>query len=511
MGVVHRRVETASGYSRTVERIVDGGLALVALLPIVAVARIFLARLSYPVDLEWCEGGSAYMAWRLLHHLPIYTRPGDVFAPFPYPPAHTLALAAAGWLAGGLDYGPARAVSVLSFALLSVTLLVVVRRHLTPRGGGTAAGLAAVAFVACSFPDVGGWYDLIRVDTMMIALCVLAAALASEPEMGWGRTVTASLAMTAAIFTKQTSAFFAGWICLFALVRHWREGVRLSCTALAFCGVALALLLQQTRGRAWFWIFQNLASHPLATGELRHGLQIVSGFAPFVVALPVAFTLLAATRRASAATWLWFGMLVVAVPAALLPYAKHGGWKNDMIPMVVLLVPATIAIAGDIARLNWRGAGATRVAAPVAAALFILLHPVHAGAFIPDQKAWQTASNLNAFAASLDRGLVVPQMAFLPARNGQTNPHWHRMGHADLEWSHHQVDEDWAVERTQARYALINQLDRSDFGRAIRRQFRLVGQMPDDRRVKMFTGGGVVDLDQLWERLPAPGSLPAGH
>ncbi|MFN7917921.1 MAG: hypothetical protein U0Q55_21420 [Vicinamibacterales bacterium] len=127
-------------------------LALVALVPVFAVVRVFAARLHYPLDLEWCEGGSAYMAWRLLHHLPVYTKPGDVFAPFPYPPGHTLALALAGWLAGGLDYGPARAVSVLSFAVLCATLFVAVRRPFPGRWNGSVAGLAAVAFVACTFP-----------------------------------------------------------------------------------------------------------------------------------------------------------------------------------------------------------------------------------------------------------------------------------------------------------------------------------------------------------------------
>lgn len=480
-------------------------LALVALAPVLAVVRVFAARLHYPLDLEWCEGGSAYMAWRLLHHLPVYTKPGDVFAPFPYPPGHTLALALAGRLAGGFDYGPARAVSVLSFAVLCATLFVAVRRLFPGRSNGPVAGLAAVAFVACTFPVVGGWYDLIRVDTMMVACCVLAAALVCAPAMGWGRTVAAALAITAAVFTKQTSTFFAAWLCIYTFVRNRREGVRLALLALGCCSVALVLLLRLSRGRAWFWIFQNLASHPVEVPQLWTGLEVVCAFAPFAALLPVLVLGLALTRRASSPTWLWCGMLAAAIPAALLPYAKHGGWTNDMIPMLVLVAPATMAVAADLLRIETPWTPAARLAGALASTAFILLHPVHAEAFIPDAARWQAAEHLNAFVATLDGGLIAPQLAFLPARNGQTNPHWHRMGHADLAWSQHTVDEDWAVERTQARYALINQMDYSDFGHAVRRQYRLVGQLPADRRVTMFTGGGVVDLDQLWERLPAPG------
>lgn len=448
------------------------------------------------------------MAWRLLHHLPVYTRPGDLFAPFPYPPAHTLALALAGWLAGGLDYGPARAVSVLSYVLLSGTVFVVVRREFSSPFAGSAAGLGATAFIACSFPSVGGWYDLIRVDSMMIALCVLAAALISTPGIGWGRVVSFALTVTAAVFTKQTSAFFAAWLCVFAIVRNWREGLRLSLAALAGCAAALAVLLHQTHGQAWFWIFENLASHPVEVSRLWLGLAVVGHFAPFFWLLPLSFLGVTLTGRATGRTWLWTGMLVVSLPAALLPYAKHGGWTNDMIPVIVLVVPATFVMVADLVRGDgpWRRVGGA--VAALAAALFIVLRPVHAEALVPSPSQWQNAENLNAFVASLEGGVIAPQMAFLPARNGQLNPHWHRMGHADLTWSGHAVDEDWAVERTQARYALINQLDYSDFGHAVRRQFRLVGNLPDDRRVKMFTGGGVVDLDQLWERLPAPGDAP---
>lgn len=500
--------EKTISLSALLRRAAGVSLALVSLLPLFAVLRIFVARWRFPADLEWCEGGSAYMAWRLLHHLTVYTRPGDVFAPFPYPPGHTLALALAGWMAGGLDYGAARAVSVASYVLLSVTLVWTLRREFNDRWTGLASGLAGTAFVACSFPEVGGWYDLIRVDSMMIAFCVLAAALTVAPGMSRSRIFSAALAMTIAVFTKQTSAFFAAWICLFALVRNWREGLRLSVTALACCVAALALLLSTTHGQAWFWIFENLTSHPVEQDHLWEGLTIVYRFAPFVVLLPGVFLGLVVTRRASGATWMWFGMLAVSVPAALLPYAKHGGWKNDMIPMIVLLVPCAIVMVADLVRVGARWSGWVGAAAAAAAVVFIVSRPVDADTFIPDAGRWERAEHLNAFVASLEGGLIAPQMAFLPARNGQTNPHWHRMGHADLTWSGHTVDEDWSVERTQARYALINQLDLSDFGHAVRRQYRLVGQLPDDQRVKMFTGGGVVDLDQLWERLPAPGDSP---
>ncbi len=460
------------------------------------------------MDLEWCEGGSLYMAWRVLHHLPVYVKPGDVYAPFPYPPGHTLALALAGYLAGGLDYGPARAVSILSFALVCAALFVVVRREFSDAVRGAVAGLATVGLLTCAFPTTGGWYDLVRVDSMMLAFAVLAAALVSTPSPGWWRTIAAAMAITISVYTKQTAAFFAVWICLFSLVRNWRDGVRLALTAFGMCAVTLGTLYSATRGQFWFWIFANLTSHPIEAAGVQDGLMVALHFAPFAPLLPLVFVGLAWRRQASAATWLWFGMLLASVPASLLPYAKHGGWTNDMIPVIALIAPVTVLMLADLTRRQTRWADATRMAGIAGAIVFLCLRPVHVSAFVPDQRAWAAAQGLNSLVARLDGGLLVPQLAFTPARNGQTNPHWHRMGHADLVWSHHDVDEDWAVIRSQARYALLNQLDRGDFGMAIRRHFRLVTPLPDDIRVRMMTGGGVVDLDQLWERLPQAGSAP---
>jgi len=491
--------------------LLEVGLAVLAVRRVVSVATIFARRLFYPIDLEWCEGGSLYMAWRLLHRLPVYVQPGDVFAPFPYPPGHTLALALSGAIAGGLDYAPARAVSIAWFAVMCGALLVAVRRQFSDQVQGLVAGLTAVGLVACSFPDTGGWFDLVRVDSMMLSSSVLAAVLVSAPRLGPARIVAAALAMTVSVYTKQTAAFFAAWICVYAIVRNWREGLRLAGTALAFCILALAALHVLTRGRFWFWMFENLASHAIEWHQMIDGLQMVNQFAPFALALPLVFAGLVWTRRASSATWLWLGMAVVALPAALLPYAKYGGWKNDMIPVIVLIVPAAAMMAADVMRTSRQWNIVLRTAVVVAAAGFILIRPIDVSAYVPNANQWQAARNLNALVQSLQGGVLMPQLAFTPPRNGQTNPHWHRMGHADLEWGNHRVDEDWSVVRAQARYALLNRLDNGDFARAIHRRYRLVAGLAPDQRVHMITGGGVVNLDQLWEKLPEPGTPPAGR
>jgi hypothetical protein len=463
------------------------------------------------MDLDWCEGGSLYMAYRLLHHLPIYVRPGDVFAPFPYPPAHSLVLALAGRVTGGIDYAVGRLVSIGFFAAMCGVLYGEVRRQFADVIDGAAAGIATIGLIASAFPATGGWYDLVRVDSMMLACSVIGASLVSAPDPGLVRILGAAVALTVAIYTKQTAAFFVAWICLFTALRRWRDGWRLTLTVLVLCSACLAALQAETRGHFWFWIFGNLLSHPVHPHELVHALRIVFRFAPFSPALPLVAAALAWAQRLTSRSLLWCGMLAAALPTALLPFAKDGGWLNDLIPIVVLIAVVTISLAADLLRRQQAWTGVVRFAMAASFIAFLFVRPVSVSASVPDAIARNRAENLNRFVAGLHGGVLMPQLAFTPARNGQTNPHWHRMGHADLEWSGRPLEENWVVTRSQARYALLNWADRGALAQAVRARYHLAGGVPDDARVHMLTGGGQVDLDQLWELPSQAGDPPPGY
>ena len=51
-------------------------------------ARVFLARLSYPLDLEWMEGGVLTHALRLSRGQPLYAEPSVDFVSFLYTPLY---------------------------------------------------------------------------------------------------------------------------------------------------------------------------------------------------------------------------------------------------------------------------------------------------------------------------------------------------------------------------------------------------------------------------------------
>jgi len=136
--------------------------------PISVLFYVFCARIGYPMDLEWCEGGLLYQAYRLLHGLPIYVRGDPTWEPWLYPIGHTVALALVGIF--HIDFWTGRLVSIFFFCMMCVALFREIYRHIDERTFAIAAGVLAVATIACGFPVVGQWYDLIRVDSMMLAL-----------------------------------------------------------------------------------------------------------------------------------------------------------------------------------------------------------------------------------------------------------------------------------------------------------------------------------------------------
>ena len=92
------------------------GVAVWALYQVSILYSVFFARLTYPMDLEWMEGGTLYEAFRLLHGQPLYVKPVTTWAPYPYPPVQPWLLTIVGFL--HLDFWTGRIVSILFFSLL---------------------------------------------------------------------------------------------------------------------------------------------------------------------------------------------------------------------------------------------------------------------------------------------------------------------------------------------------------------------------------------------------------
>ena len=181
---------------------------LEALLPAVAglvlfaiVGEIWVARAAYPFDLEWMEGGMLAHAWRIQQGLPLYVPPGPDFAPFIYPPGYSAVVAAAGSITG-LHPAVGRLVSIVAILLAAGAIVFGVRRE---RGSWVVASGAAITFLG-AYPLSGGFYDLVRPDSLAIALMAWSIVLSLRPRRG--APTAAGLLLAAAFLCKHNLALF---------------------------------------------------------------------------------------------------------------------------------------------------------------------------------------------------------------------------------------------------------------------------------------------------------------
>ncbi|MBX3229596.1 MAG: hypothetical protein KIT84_04615 [Labilithrix sp.] len=437
-----------------------------ALRHLVLVVRLYLARFDYPWDMEWLEGHALYQAYRHMKGLSTYAPPANGYLPLFHPPGYPLLLAGVGKVTG-LTYGVARSVT-MAFFVLAMALTVRVLAERDERGSralGLTAGALAVGVAAAGTPLFEGFYDLVREDCMAWALCMVAAVLAEERRPKVKRLLALAAISTIAIYTRLLTVFLIAWIHLFVLVRNRRAGTNLALYTTALSAVVLAAL--QLKSKGWFWVYTIglLGGHEVLRARFIAGAWRLFDFAPYLAAMPVVFVALAVRRRLSQRTMLWFGLLVAAIPAALLPYAKVGGFANDFMPFALLTGPAALLLARDMGRAFERhpriGRG-LRYVLFVALALFLARrswsHELEK--YTPTTENRLRAIETNAMISKLEGGVIIPRHPFVPIQNGHDSPQYSDMTILDAYWGGLPgLSLGPYLDRGRARYALLTRTE----------------------------------------------------
>lgn len=433
----------------------------------------------------------------MLHGQSVYGRDNPNWAPFPYPPAHSLVIALLGFVR--IDFWTGRLVSIVFFALLCYALFSLIHRHLCRSSIGVALGVGVLTVVVCSYPVIGQWYDLSRVDTMMVALVALGLLRLSFGSWTWPTLLQTALVFTAAIYTKQTAALIVAWACLFVAVRNLKAGIELSTLLGAMCLLTLGVLQITSHGGFWVWTVAGLESHKVDDARITEGLLKVREYAPFVVLIPFLPLLLSLTGKLSQRTVLWIGAFLMSVPASLLPYAKAGGFLNNLMPMLVFCGPAIVLPLADVATDRRRTGNIARWCTLLGLALFAWQRPLNVSAYIPTDNDRRAAHELNTIAQGLSGGLVVPYLEYLPGRNGHDNPHWHSMVVWDSIWRGEPMSEVRALQASGARWVMLHSKDVGVMASFVRHTSRLHMRIPASARIRMLTGNPVV-IDEVWDR-----------
>ena len=269
------------------ERLSRGVLALGALaalaaglVAVVGHFSLFLARATFALDLEWMEGGLLAHAARYAAGQNIYVPPSVEFIPYLYTPLYPALLALLSKIVP-LGYLLGRAVSIVSFAAALALLLVAALRAAAPaaavpsptsstgrwpswlppaRAAGLVVGLGAAGVVAASFGATAGFYDLVRADSLLLAL-VGAAVLVALGGQGYRSAVAAGVLIALAFFTKQTASLVGVSLGVGLLVAHWRRGLVYGLAAALVLGVGLLALHLTSDGWFWTYVFKLHQSH----------------------------------------------------------------------------------------------------------------------------------------------------------------------------------------------------------------------------------------------------------
>jgi hypothetical protein len=319
-----------------------------------AVAR----RIPYPYDLEWMEGGMLCHALRVVEGQPIYAEPSSRFVALPYTPLYALVVALLAPVFG-LGYVPARAVSIVAFA----GALVVAYRLVRGEGGSRAVAAGAAALPAAAFGPTGAWYDLVRVDSLFLAL-LAATVMTAWRRRGPAGGVAAAVLATAAFFTKQTALPFAAAVGLWLLLSDRRAAAAYAAT-LAVLGGGLLAWAQLSSG-GWFWTY----AFRLHQGAGFSPLDAMV-FTPARLALLLApgLVLLAWALRRARTPGLAYatGMAGAAVLVSGLGAGLEWSYHNALIPGVYFLALAAGVAAAALERSRPRAA-ALLLAAAIATA-----------------------------------------------------------------------------------------------------------------------------------------------
>lgn len=297
-----------------------GGAAYVCALLALTVA----GRLAHPYDLEWMEGGMLLHALRVMEGEPLYVMPSSDFIPFIYPPLYHWLLGGLGALLGGVDYLPGRVLSLVGTLAGVAALVVGLRRE----GANPVLALAIGGIFLSTFDETGAFFDLVRIDGLLLALWGWSLVAIRA---GWLRT--GGLLLVAAFATKHHAAAFG----LPALIWLWRNDGRAAALRFAAWSVGPALaftagMMLEGDGMFLTYLLGVPAGHGMvaerlfftAPEELTLGMPVLSA--------GVVLGLAASWRRWTPGGRYWAVQCVLALLLACLMRGHVGGFKNVLIP-----------------------------------------------------------------------------------------------------------------------------------------------------------------------------------
>ena len=304
------------------------------------------ARLVYPYELEWVEGGLADEALAVLRGQALYAAPSIHLVAFIYPPLYFYVSAAVAALIGP-GFLPLRLVSFAATVACFALIYAMARRA----GGGRAAGLLAAGLFAATFKIGGTWLVLARVDALFVALFLAGAYALLRARRGRHFALAGGL-LALSFLTKQSALLMTLPLAAYAVYSDRRRGWLLG-ASFALVALAVSAWFELT-SQGWFgyYVVSGALGRP-PTGRVWLIFWRQNLLVPLALALLAGLGFFAAEGRARRSVAFWLAMVAGTAGAALWVLWHAGAAENNFLPTF-----AAVALLGGLGvdrALAWAG------------------------------------------------------------------------------------------------------------------------------------------------------------
>lgn len=416
-------------------KLITLGVFALSIVPVVFYIYIIFQRVPLPLDFEWGEGAGVLQIQRILEGSPLYAKPSIDFSPLVYTPFYYYVAAVLGKITGSAMLG-GRLLSI--FASISTAGLI---GWLVYRGTNRpVVGWYAAAFYLACFPLSDGFYDLVRVDSWYVFLCIAAYSilLLSKRPAGY---FAAGLLIVLSFFTKQSAVVVFFPLVAYLLIFHWKTSRLLLPVVLVGIIGILFLVNRQTDGWFSYYIIGLPEEHGLSPLSLigfwpedllgKTGIAVSFGLFFFIMVgfekykengEPSDVSALQANRSGLQVEIIHALFSAGAISAAWMSRSVNGGGANDVMmayAAVALLFGLGTGKAQELSKAAGKGEYHWRMLISCILVLQFLSLFYNPFNWLPTADELQANQKLIEYISRVDKSVLIPYRSHLPQLAGK--------------------------------------------------------------------------------------------
>lgn len=294
-----------------------------------------LPRLVYPYDLDFVEDSIFMQSLRVARGQPVYVPPNADFDPHVYMPLYFWL---GGWAIqlGGPSLGLLRLISFGATLVTTFLIYGIARRE----SGLGWIGIVCAGLFLGGYRINGFWYEIVRVDSLFVALTLGGLALSLYAGASNRRLILSAVVLALSFFTKQTGALIGLGLALYLFAALGRRALWFAITFGGLTLVPLFTLNAFTGGWFFYHVFRIGSADPVEVGRIVNYVVFELFGVMTVLSLMAIVAGWLGARRAGLKVILdqpWLFAIGMAVVISGIGRARVGGNLNNRMPAYALL------------------------------------------------------------------------------------------------------------------------------------------------------------------------------